>query len=337
MSEKALIYSKESFIHRFIVLYEAAALNSEFTSYLLRSLLSEGRLRYPTVERTAEGLRQRTIEKEGPTGLIVTTTAVSLHSENETRAFSITITDTQEQTKHIMVQIAKKYNGQSQAVSMRRWHDLQAWLQRGRRGVIIPYAVPLAEATAPVAVRLRRDISAVLTLISAHALLHQAKRKRAKGQIIATFEDYAVVRDIVADFLTDGLETTVSPTIRETVTAVGRLNAPGGVSVANLAKALRLDKGTVSRRVREAIARGYLKNLEDKNGVDARLVIGDPLPKDQQILPTVEALKDRCSVAGSKGEIQSYSQTLHNDAGQTSAQRDAAVTSSEPVREAFAR
>jgi hypothetical protein len=333
MSEKALAYFEEPLSHRFIVLYEAAALTSDFTSYLLRSLLSEGHLRYRTVEKTPTGMRERIIQKEGPTGLIVTTTAVGLHPENETRTFSITITDTRLQTKQIMVEIAKTYNGQSQSVSMRRWHDLQAWLQSGGSGVIIPYAVPLAEATATVAVRLRRDFSAVLTLISAHALLHQANRKRTKGQIVATYEDYGVVRDIVADFLTEGLETTVSPTIRETVTVVERLNVPGGVSIAELAKVLDLDKSVVSRRVRVATARGYLKNLEDKNGVHARLVKGEPLPKDQQILPSVEALQDRCSVAGSKGGIQPCPQGLGNDAGQTAVQSDAQAASSELVRE----
>ena len=34
-----------------------------------------------------------------------------------------------------------------------------------------------------------------------------SNRKRAKGRIITTLEDYAGVRDIVANFLTDGLET----------------------------------------------------------------------------------------------------------------------------------
>ena len=34
------------------------------------------------------------IEREGPTGLIVTTTALRLHPENETRMLSLTVTDT---------------------------------------------------------------------------------------------------------------------------------------------------------------------------------------------------------------------------------------------------
>ena len=67
-----------------IVIYEATALQGDFLSYLLRSLLSEGRIAYETVEKTSEGMHVRRIEREGPTGLLCTTTAISLHPENET-------------------------------------------------------------------------------------------------------------------------------------------------------------------------------------------------------------------------------------------------------------
>src|SRR5206468_1582008 len=85
MSEHALAYGTEPLSHRFLILYEAAGLEGDFATYLVRSLLSEGRLRYETVEKTANGLEPRLIEREGPTGLITTTTKVALHPENETR------------------------------------------------------------------------------------------------------------------------------------------------------------------------------------------------------------------------------------------------------------
>jgi hypothetical protein len=51
MSEHALAYSQEPLSHRMLVVYEMAGLNSDFGSYLVRSLLSEGRVRYETVEK----------------------------------------------------------------------------------------------------------------------------------------------------------------------------------------------------------------------------------------------------------------------------------------------
>ena len=44
-------------------------MQGEFGTYLVRSLLSEGRLVYEFVEKTKDGLRNRRIEREGPTGL----------------------------------------------------------------------------------------------------------------------------------------------------------------------------------------------------------------------------------------------------------------------------
>jgi hypothetical protein len=98
MSDRALAYSGEPLKHRYLVIYEAAGMASDFATYLIRSLLSEGRLRYETVEKTKEGLVPRLIEREGPTGSIVTTTSLRLHPENETRMLSLTITDTRDQT-----------------------------------------------------------------------------------------------------------------------------------------------------------------------------------------------------------------------------------------------
>ena len=86
MSERAMAYSEKPLVHCFLVLYEATALKNDFVAYLVRSLLSEGRVRYETVEKTKDGLRSRLIEREGPTGLLVTTTAIRLHPENETAA-----------------------------------------------------------------------------------------------------------------------------------------------------------------------------------------------------------------------------------------------------------
>ena len=72
MSERALAYSNEPLQHRFLVLYEVTGMSGDMASYLIRSLLSEGCIRYETVEKTKDGLQARLIEREGPTGLLVT-------------------------------------------------------------------------------------------------------------------------------------------------------------------------------------------------------------------------------------------------------------------------
>jgi hypothetical protein len=68
---------------------------------------------------------------------------------------------------------------------------------------------------------LRRDFGSLLALIRAHALLHQATREHdAKGRIVASLDDYAVVRELIADVISEGVEKTVKPEVREIVAKV---------------------------------------------------------------------------------------------------------------------
>jgi len=287
LSDRALAYSEEPLQHRFLVIYEAAGLQGDFATYLLRSLLSEGKVRYETVEKTKSGLKPELIEREGPTGLLVTTTATRLHPENETRLLSLTVTDTPDQTHSVLLALAEE---QTATVDRTRWHALQTWIEGGEHRVTIPYAKILAEKIPPVAVRLRRDFGALLNLIRGHAILHQATREKdGAGRIIASLDDYAVVRELVHDLVAEGIEATVSSTVRATVAEVKKLtSATTEVSLARLAQALKLDKAATSRRVKSAIDRGFLQNLETKKGLPARPVLGDPLPEERPILPLPE-------------------------------------------------
>ena len=301
MSEKALAYSQVPLRHRFLVLFEAAGLHGDFASYLIRSLLSERRVRYETVERVGKSLQPKLIEREGPTGLLTTTTAVRLHPENETRMLSIPVADTAEQTAAIMRAAA----AERQPLDAAPFHALQRWLGRSVRPVQVPFAGVLAREVPPVAVRLRRDFPAVLTLVRAHAFLHQASRpSNDAGEVCATLDDYAAVRELVADLVAEGVAAAVSTTMRETVGAVAALREEANdtpLTVAAIARRLRLDESAASRRVRAAIDRGYLRNLEEHRRRPARLELAEALPDELVLLPTAERLQD-CIAAGSEAD-----------------------------------
>jgi len=309
MSDRALAYSTEPLKHRHLVIYEASGMASDFATYLIRSLLSEGRLRYETVEKTCDGLKPKLIEREGPTGLIVTTTSLRLHPENETRMLSLAVTDSREQTAAVFRSLA---NGSRQGADLSRWQALQAWLAASMSEVVIPYAPALAKMVPPVAIRLRRDFKTILTLIRAHVLLHQASRQKdADGRLMADVADYAAVRELVADLVAEGAEVTIKPEVRETVRAVEDLLADGREEVkqADIKKALKLDKSVVSRRVAAAVDAGVLRNLEDRKGRPARLVLGEPLPEEIELLPNPERLHG-CTVA--EGDQRTSSPDLGN-------------------------
>jgi hypothetical protein len=289
MSEHALIYSSESFVHRMLVLYEAAGLDSKFIVSCVRSLLSENRLRYETVVSGTT----RLIEREGPTGFISTTTNLRLDSETETRLLSLGITDTRDQTAAILKQLANQ--GDEGDHDLGHWHALQTWLATGPIGVTIPFASQLAELVPPIAIRLRRDFKLVLTLIRAHALLHQASRRKDEaGRVVATIEDYAAVRDLAADLMAEGVDAQIKPETREVVEWVRKLLADGREEVrqVDLIPHLNLDKSAISRRIAAALDAGFLRNREKGKYRPARLVLGDPLPAEIEILPSPDRLRE---------------------------------------------
>jgi hypothetical protein len=74
---------------------------------------------------------------------------------------------------------------------------------------------------------------------------------------------------------------------------------PTGISLTALGRQLSLDKSVVSRRARDAAARGYLRNDDDRRGKPTRYVLGDPLPAEVEVLPSREQL-ECCTVADEK-------------------------------------
>jgi hypothetical protein len=315
MSPKALAYDEEPLKHRLLVIYEAAGVQGDWAQYLLRSLLSEGRVRYQTVISTKDGPRPLLVEREGPTGLLMTTTRIELHEENETRYISIPATDTREQTRNVLRALAAARTGVAganhQELDLAPWHTLQSWLDGAEHRVDVPFGPTLADLIPPVATRLRRDFGTVLSLIQAHALLRQATRERnAEGWIIASLDDYTAVHELVADLVADRVEAAVPVPVRETVAAVSKLLAerghqdpfiidltatdadPPGVTVTAVARELQLDKSTALRRVEVAIEHGYLRDMETRRGRPRCLVLGEPMPEEMEILPSPEKLAE---------------------------------------------
>ena len=249
--------------------------------------------------RTEKGLHDKVITHEGPTGLILTTTKASLHPENETRMLSLTVTDTQEQTREVFRAIADEAE-YDDTDGLEEWRALQVWLDMGGDHVVtVPFSGKLAELVPAVAVRLRRDFSTILSLVRAHALLHQVSRARDEhGRIIATIEDYTVVRDLVAEQMADEVGATLSKATKETVEAVRALGGIGtaGVSNRQVAEYLEIDPASASRRLKVAAEKGYLQNLQTKRGVAAKWVLDDEVSEEQELLPAPEAL-DPCTDA----------------------------------------
>jgi hypothetical protein len=77
VSEKALLYYEQDFAHKILSMGEAAGIEeASLQDYLLRELISEGRLRYPVVQKIEGGVARVTDD--------VSTRLFGLHSRRQT-------------------------------------------------------------------------------------------------------------------------------------------------------------------------------------------------------------------------------------------------------------
>jgi hypothetical protein len=310
VSAKYLAYADVDLRHRIVVLYEAGGIADGVGAYIMRSLLSEGRLDIGTVEKGGDGNgshhEARHIVTEGPTMLVTSTTRASLDPELETRALTLTVIDTPPQTREVVRGIGRSYASRvTESVDLAPFKALQEWLAvAGERRVRIPWAKILAEQVPVTAVRMRRDISKLFGLISACAILHQARRPRDDdGAIVATLDDYTAVRELLAESFAAAQQEGITPAQREAVEAVVTLCrdeklAVAGVSLRQVAEQLKIDKSAASRRLANPLEAGYVRDLNVDNqgkhrtGRKAAYVVGDPLPPPEDALPTVETVHE---------------------------------------------
>jgi hypothetical protein len=207
------------------------------------------------------------------------------------------VDESEDQTRAVLRKIAARRNqaAPSGPPDLSHWHELFHWLKHhGEHRVYIPYAGHLADVAAASVVRMRRDFNVLLGMIEAHAVLHQASRKRDEhGRIIAAAADYHATRDIVAEAFAVSSGRKVKDGVRNAVEAVLALGgSDSDVTVAQVAKHLKRHRTRVTRGLKEAAELGYLTNREDKPGLPARYRTGpEPLPEDKAALP--EALPDQ--------------------------------------------
>ena len=185
---------------------------------ILRSLLSENRIQYPTVVTDSGFPETVFIEREGPVMAVIATSAIKLDRDLETRLLHLRIDDSERLTEEIIRRHGlRAQQGGWEAPDRAEWHTLFSWLRlQGPFRVRIPFAVELAELIPAKAVRLRRDVGLLMTLIGASAVLHLATRATRDGFVIATLDDYRSVRELIDTALGAGVGSSLPPWARET-------------------------------------------------------------------------------------------------------------------------
>jgi hypothetical protein len=298
MSPKALVRWDADLRHKFLVIGELSGLQSETGNPWLRMLLSEGRLEYAVALPTeGKGWETHVIKKEGPTGVILTTTNFKIHPEDESRMISVSIDDSPEAIGATLTAQAESIGlGKFKKPDPQPWLDHQRFIAAGPTEVVIPFAVELARLIRGMSARTRRDLPQVLLLIKAHALLHRATRETdEQGKIVATLADYAAVYRLIERNLAEGQIRSVPENVRHLVEAVvsvtdHRPEFAQGCPQYVLAEKLGVDPSNISRQTAYALQNSFLVDNRERQGRPSILVLGVPLPRDGKVLPTPEEL-----------------------------------------------
>jgi hypothetical protein len=248
---------------------------------------------YATVEKDETGRQYtRLIEREGPTGAIITTSKIRLDRDLETRLLRLRVDDSEEQTRAAIDELARKAAIGSRRPSDRtEWHSLWRWLWTlAPMRVRVPLAPAVAAKIPSVTVRLRRDVGQLFALVAAHAALHLVTRERDEaGFVLANYDDYEVVCGLVDELLGTGAGTSLPAWAQETWTAVPEQG--DGVTFAALGRSLGIGTDADRDRALKLIELGHLANRETRPRAAAKLVRADPLPDDATFLPSGESVR----------------------------------------------
>jgi hypothetical protein len=318
-SALSLVYDDKPLAHTILVVHEANQLQADENSIfamLLRSLISEGCIVHQTTVEDPDsrtGRRVERIVREGPIALVITTTG-ELHTENETRMLSYGVTESQEQTRAVIDDIAARAAATGgDPANLGAWHDLQRWIALGPTDAVIPFAPQIAAKIPPSMVRFRRDVGSLFSFIKASAILHQAQRQLDnKGRVVAALADYRAAYAIFSKVLAETSGRGVPGNVRAVVDLIVRraaqpatkagagkftrisgpaTNAEVVLSSKQIGTETGIGRSAAHRAVRSAIDLGYLVNNETKQGKPYRLSVRQPINDDAApLLPHPDTL-----------------------------------------------
>ncbi|HOS45992.1 MAG TPA: CHC2 zinc finger domain-containing protein [Paludibacter sp.] len=209
-SAKSLYYLQGGLKNKCLIVTEGFqfqennAADSELV-YSIRSLISEGRVSYNTVEKDDNG-KLITVDKklEGPTSFITTTIMENLEPQLEDRLFTIHPDEGIQQTKNIITMTANQRAGTFAGLddkTIETWRHYHSLLKPV--AVVIPFADKIAQHINKndiVPMSTRRAFKRVLIVIQSVACAYQYQRsKDDQGRLIADHCDYWMALQIVME------------------------------------------------------------------------------------------------------------------------------------------
>lgn len=308
ISEKSISFMGENSLrHKVLGIQEFSGLNNPSGNTILRSLLSEGEIRRQTSITDAKdnNFTTQISEVRGPVSLFMTTTEKSIHPEDENRMISITVDQSAEQKRKVLLAKADAFNGiiASQEI-INDMQSISIAYRKALKKVEIPYVKNIAESMDTNFDQVLRHFDKMLSLIEAHALLHQEDRDIKDGKVIANEEDYSVVCSLLEPILSIQSKKVIDSDMIKIIKAIKEHGQIKGdfldstpddfdrldTSNAFLAEKLKMSPSVVSMKCNKAKELGLIIN-EAPNGKPAIYsIIKDPNSLDR-VLPSWTELK----------------------------------------------
>jgi hypothetical protein len=237
-------------------------------AYCIRTLISEGYLKYQYTGFI--GKKKVTIVQElkGPTSLLTTTIHGQLEGQLDDRMITIHPNTTAEQTRDIISRTAEMASGNSDGVDQK---TLDAWKlfykSLGSVEVVIPYAGDIAafiNRTGSLPISSRRAFKRVLATIKTIALIHQKQRSRDdQGRVIADYADFFIAYQLVGDSFRESL----GEGQRYTDDRVRLVEKDGQMTPRALSENIGVSTAAISQWLKPMIEKGVLVWC-DGNGVE---------------------------------------------------------------------
>jgi hypothetical protein len=271
---------KVLYVQEAAILAERAGVESPLT-VLLRLLISEGQIDHLiAVPQGGETPITLKIKRNGPVAVCITSARDNIESEMLTRLMTSDADESPQQTMAVVKGLLSNDDNDAEP-DLAPWLDFQRLLELDAPyEVSIPFGASLYRAyekqlqafPGALQLRMRRDISGLISAIKASAIIHKAQRNRdAKDRIIATIDDYRHAHEA----FDEGVSSLYGVKTRKEIVAVvkaieemgGRIGESLKITVASLRQKLGINSNkTASDRLMEARERRILELDEEKSG-----------------------------------------------------------------------
>lgn len=270
-SDKSLYNMDNTLKHRVLILAEALALESSGKgdnelAYAIRTLISEGHLKYQYTGFKDKNRITLFKKSEGPTSLLTTTVKGKLEDQLDDRMITIHPNTTFEQTHEIHERSADLAAGNIETVDdkiIKAWKLFRQSLNPVK--VVVPFApdiIAFVNRKGALPISARRAFNRVLSAVKTITLLYQKQRRiDAQGRFESVYMDYAMAFQLIHESFRESLGEAKIYTDKR----IQLIEKKGAITPKELSEMTGVSVSAISQWLKPLIEKGIL-NWCDENG-----------------------------------------------------------------------